>query len=374
MTLVQISSRSQGHDPGSTSEHSDALSLAETSEGALVDRQSRTVEYLRLSLSDRCNLRCTYCRPADGIDHARRSQVLSHEEIVALAGEFARWGVRRLRLTGGEPTMRRGIVELVARLAVLEAKSPSGHLEVVMTTNGELLGELASGLRESGLAAMTISIDSLRGDRYREITRSGDLDRWHRGVEAMRAAGFEGTKLNTVAIDGFNDDELADICAFAWEHGLQPRFIELMPMSGGALFVPGRLLPASEIRRRIAAAHGASIELDDGRGVKGMGPAQYFRLRGGPYDGHRFGTIAAMTENFCAGCNRLRVSATGQLHACLARDEAADLRAALRSNLGTRGAALERAVRRTLGQKQDAHGFELSGAGGPRKHMISIGG
>ncbi|MFV8753078.1 GTP 3',8-cyclase MoaA [Nannocystaceae bacterium ST9] len=350
-----------------------ALERVPASGPVLVDRLARRVRYLRVSLTDRCNLRCTYCMPEDGIDHVARSEVLTLEEVVRMAAAFVAWGVDRIRLTGGEPTLRRNLPWLVASLAGL--RTPEGRpLEVVMTTNGERLHELAGPLREAGLHALTVSLDSLDPDRYVQITRRGRLDRCLAGIAAAHAAGFTRLKLNTVAVQGFNDDELADLCRYAWSFDATPRFIELMPMSAGRLFVPGTLLPAAEIRARIAAAVGGALVDDQAEGVRGHGPARYFRVEGGPHAGRRIGTIAAMTENFCASCNRLRVSATGQLHACLARDDTGDLRAALRTSTADADDRLEQVVRAALGVKRDAHGFELDGRGGPDKAMISIGG
>ena len=336
----------------------------------LVDRLDRRVRYLRVSLTDRCNLRCTYCMPEEGIDHNARADLLTLEEIVRMVGAFAAWGVDRVRLTGGEPTLRRNLVWLIESLVALRT-SEGRALEVVMTTNGERLPDLAKPLREAGLHGLTVSLDSLDPERYTTITRRGRLDRCVAGIEAARAAGFTRIKLNTVAVQGFNHDELAGLCRFAWSHDATPRFIELMPMSGGRLFVPGELLPAAQIRSSLGEALGGELVPDPGEGIRGHGPATYFRVQGGPDEGRRIGTIAAMTENFCASCNRLRVSATGQLHACLARDDAGDLRAALRSDAPER---LEQVVRAALGDKRDSHAFELDGRGGPNKAMISIGG
>jgi len=337
--------------------------------GPLVDRQARHVRYLRVSLTDRCNYRCTYCMPAEGIEHRPRAEVLSHEEVVEICRAFAAWGVERVRLTGGEPSVRRDLVRLVAALA--EITTPGGaRLEVVMTTNGERLAEIAGPLAQAGLAGLTVSIDSFDAERFRQITRRGDLGRVLQGIDAAIAHGL-APKLNTVAIRGFNDDELADIVRYAWERELVPRFIEVMPMAKGALYIPGELMPAAAIREQLARELGAAVVADRGEGVRGLGPATYWRIDGGPHHGRRFGLIAAMTENFCSTCNRLRLSATGQLHACLARDESGDLRAAVRS--GGEG-ALERAVRQLLGRKEDGHRFELDGTGGPTKAMISIGG
>jgi cyclic pyranopterin phosphate synthase len=338
----------------------------------LVDRLERQVRYLRVSLTDRCNMRCTYCMPPEGIEHVDRRDVLSLEEVVRMVRTFAAWGVERVRLTGGEPTLRRNLPWLVAQLSSIE-RADGGRLEVVMTTNGELLGSLAQPLAAAGLSAVTVSLDSLDPERFATITRRDRLAAVVAGIDAARAVGLS-LKINTVAVRGFNDDELARICEFAWERDATPRFIELMPMAGGRLFVPGELISAAEIRAQIRADLGAaSVEhIERSGSSRGpVGPAEYFTIGGGAHHGRRFGTIAAMTENFCGACNRLRVSATGQLHACLARDDTGDVRAALRSGDPGR---LEQVVRAALGVKRDTHGFELGGGGGPDKAMISIGG
>ncbi len=336
----------------------------------LIDRSARRVRYLRISLTDRCNYRCTYCMPAEGIDHVRRRELLRLEEVVALVRSFAAWGVERVRLTGGEPTVRQGLTWLVGQLSAIELPS-GGRLAVVMTTNGERLPELAPALRREGLGGLTISLDSLDAQRFRKITRRGDLARVRAGIEAAKQAGFTGIKLNTVAMRGFNEDELAAIAKFAWDLEIVPRFIEVMPMASGELFMPGELMSAVEIRDQVATALGAKIVEDAGEGIRGYGPATYWTVAEGPYAGRRLGTIAAMTENFCGDCNRLRISATGQVHACLARDESSDLRAALRSGEPDH---LEQVVRHVLANKKDGHAFALDGSGGPRKAMITIGG
>ena len=355
MSLVQLrASRERASDPGS--------------DAPLLDRIQRKVEYLRVSLTDRCNFRCTYCMPDRELDYGPRHDLLALEEVVQVVAAFARRGVRRVRLTGGEPTLRRGIVELVGELARLEG--PEGRLEVVMTTNGHHLAELAQPLFDAGLHGVTVSIDSLRDDRFARITRRGRLAPVVAGIEAARAVGFASVKINTVAVRGFNDDELAELAVFAWQRDVVPRFIELMPMAGGELFVPGELMPAAEIRDRVAASLGAAL-VDRVTDRRAVGPARYVAVAGGPWAGRVLGTIGAMTENFCSGCNRLRISATGQLHGCLAHDDSGDLRGALRS----RGpAGLGAIVDEVLGTKRDGHGFHLDGTGGPQKAMISIGG
>ncbi|MCA9705723.1 MAG: GTP 3',8-cyclase MoaA [Myxococcales bacterium] len=337
--------------------------------GPLVDRQARRIRYLRVSLTDRCNYRCTYCMPDGALHYGPRSDVLSIEEVAAVCESFARWGVERVRLTGGEPTLRRGLVELVQRLSTIP--TAQGRLEVVMTTNGERLEALAEPLAAAGLRQVTVSLDSLDPERFGRITRRGDLRRVLAGIEAAQRAGLGPVKINAVAVLGFNDDELPAMVRWAWERGVVPRFIELMPMAGGELFVPGELLPAERIRASVAEGLGIALRPDDGAGVRGAGPATYWRAEGGPFAGQRLGTIAAMTENFCQSCNRLRISATGQLHACLARDDTGDLRSALRSGDPDR---LEGIVRGALGTKRDGHGFNIDGSGGPTKAMVSIGG
>ncbi|WP_052552412.1 GTP 3',8-cyclase MoaA [Enhygromyxa salina] len=356
------------------------LSAQASASPVLVDRLERRVRYLRVSLTDRCSMRCTYCMPPEGIEHVERSEVLSLEEVARMVAAFAAWGVERVRLTGGEPTLRRGLTWLVERLAALRTDT-GAPLRVVMTSNGELIARLAGPLKAAGLHTLTISLDSLDRERFASITRRDRLEQVIAGFKAAHAVGLP-LKLNTVAVRGFNDDELGALCRFAWAHDATPRFIELMPMAAGRLFVPGELMPAAAIRERIGAELGAVVEPESMDPTQGaFGPAQYFVLRGGAHDGRRFGTIAAMTENFCGSCNRLRVSATGQLHACLARDDAGDLRSALRhpsqesgQGSGQGSGALERVVRAALGHKRDSHGFEQTGSGGPQKAMISIGG
>lgn len=364
MTLFQVRLPARGATPEFCGEPRSAAPVA------LLDRAQRRVEYMRVSLTDRCNFRCTYCMPDRPLDYGPRAALLSLEEVVEACTMFSRWGVRRVRLTGGEPTLRQGLVELVMRLAGV-ALPGGGTLEVVMTTNGERLSELAAPLHAAGLRGLTVSLDSLDADRFQKITRRGSLDRVLAGIEAAAAVGFAPVKLNTVAIGGFNDDEVARLATFAWERGHVPRFIEIMPMASGELFVPGQLMSAAQVRGKLAAELGIELVPDDGEGVRGSGPARYHRVVGGPYDGARVGTIAAMTENFCSSCNRLRLSATGQLHGCLARDDTGDLRAALRS--GSPGRA-EAVVRTVLGTKRDEHGFNIDGSGGPAKAMVTIGG
>lgn len=340
----------------------------------LADGLLRRIEYLRVSLTDRCNYRCTYCMPEEGVDLVAKPEILAFEEIEQIVAALQAAGVRRVRLTGGEPTVRKDLLELVARLGRL------GLDDLALSTNGERLSELAEPLRRAGLQRLNVSLDSLDPERFRRVTRRGHLDRVLAGLEAARAAGFRHTKLNAVAMRGFNEDEIGALCRYAFDRGFVPRFIELMPMAEGALFYPGTFLPVAEIRAALRREFGELVEPEAApSAVPGVGPARHVGVR---YAGavHRVGLIAAVTEPFCDTCNRVRLSATGQLHACLAYDDAIDLRGVLRSGraAGLGGAALTAAIvqvaRAGLSGKRPGHVFTPSGCGGPQKHMVSIGG
>ena len=343
--------------PGSDAPSADAVPL--------IDPQHRLIEYLRVSVTDRCNYRCTYCIPETGVDHLERESVLSFEEIARLVACFARLGVRRLRLTGGEPTVRRDLPRLAAMLRALP-----GIEALALSTNGHRLAELAEPLRAAGVDRLNVSVDSLDPERFARITRGGSLPRVLAGIEAARAAGFTRIKLNAVAVRGFNDDEVPAICAYAWARGMVPRFIEQMPMADGALFVPGTFMGAREIRDAVAGANpGARLVPEAPSRAAGAGPARYLRVEGTDGSVQRFGIISAMTEHFCDTCNRLRLSASGALHTCLGYDDATDLRGVLRA----RGEdATVEAIRSAVRGKRDGHTFGLIGIGGP-KHAASSG-
>jgi GTP 3',8-cyclase len=336
----------------------------------LADSFGRRVTYLRVSLTDRCNYRCVYCLPEAGFDHLNKSELLDFEEITRVVKCFARLGVRRVRLTGGEPTVRRGLPELVRKLAAITQID-----EVCMTTNGHLLAPLARPLRDAGLHTLNVSLDSLSADRFRTITRGGDLHTVLGGIQAARAAGFPRLRLNVVAMRGVNDDELGALCGYAWQRDIVPRFIEWMPMSVGEAFDANGFLPASEIRAAIERQAGGRL-VPHGEFNPGQGPARYFQLEssgGGQSDnGATIGVISALTENFCASCNRVRMTAAGELHSCLARDDATSLRDVLRA--GGDDDAVIRAIEAAVYAKREGHEFSATGCGGPRKIMMSIGG
>ncbi len=340
-----------------------------TSAGQLTDGLLRRISYLRVSLTDRCNYRCTYCMPEDGVDLAPRADVLSFEEIEAAVASLMRVGVRRVRLTGGEPTVRKDLVELVERLGRL------GLDDLSLSTNGERLVELAVPLKAAGLHRLNVSVDTLQPERFVSVTRRGDLGKVLAGLDAAQAVGFAHTKVNCVAMRGFNDDEIGALCRYCWDRDFIPRFIELMPMSDGTLFYPGTFLPASELRQILTRAFGPLYRAEGEPLPPGVGPARYAAVE---YHGalRQVGMISAVTEPFCDTCNRIRLSATGQLHGCLAYDDAIDLRSVLRSGL-TADDLMQRLVqvaRGGLSEKRAGHVFSESGCGGPRKHMVSIGG
>lgn len=327
----------------------------------LRDTFSRQIHYLRVSLTDRCNFRCVYCMPAEGITLAPRAEVLRIEEIERLVRIGASMGVTRVRLTGGEPTIRKGIVELVARLSALQ-----GIKDVVMTTNGVMLSKLAEPLASAGLSGVNISIDTLRPERFFKLTRRNELERVIEGIDAARDAKLH-IKLNVVALRDANADEISDLCRFAWSKGAVPRFIEHMPLSEGQLYASANMLGAAEIRQTIENEIG-ELQLVENK-ARNQGPARYWTV-GSP--GKKVGIISAMTEHFCDTCNRVRLSATGQLHTCLAFDDATDLRALLRE--GASDDSIRGAIRLALEGKKQGHLFHTSGQGGPSKHMVSIGG
>ena len=328
----------------------------------LADPQTRHISYLRVSLTDRCNYRCTYCMPSEGVELLPRGDILTFEEIARIVRVFSGIGTRRVRFTGGEPTIRQRVTEVVALIAAID-----GIDSVVMTTNGHRLLDLAAPLARAGLREVNVSIDTLDAAKFREITRRGELDRVIAGIDAAVDSGLT-VKLNIVALKGFNDTEVADLCRFAWERGAVPRFIEHMPMSDGVLYSPGRELSAAEIRATVEQQLGAVAPLSDGDASHG--PSRYWSVGGD--ESRKLGIISAMTEHFCDTCNRVRLTAVGDLHTCLAYDDAVSLREVIRS--GGTDDELRRSIRDAVAGKRAGHDFHSSGGGAPSKHMISIGG
>ena len=289
---------------------------------------ARAITYLRISVTDLCNLRCQYCMPED-TQFLDREELLAFEEIAQVAGTLVRHGVRKIRLTGGEPLLRRDLPALVAKLKALP-----GLPEVVMTTNGMLLQRHARALREAGLDRLNVSLDTLRPERFRRIARRPGLDDVLAGLDAVRAAGFEGTKLNTVVMGGVNDDELEDLLAFAARHGFEQRFIEFMPLQSNDFGIHATRVPLPELRLRLSA-----ISPLDPR-PRGSGPADTFVLRS---TGQRLGLISAISLPFCETCNRVRLTSDGVLRSCLFEGGEVSIRDLVRSGQNV-DAGLEQAL------------------------------
>ena len=305
---------------------------------ALSDRRGRPLASLRLSVTDRCNLRCTYCMPEEDYRWLPRAEILSYEEMATLAGVFTAEGVERLRLTGGEPLLRRDLESLIGLLSANQAIR-----DLSLTTNGVLLPGRCDALREAGLDRLTVSIDTLRPERFRELTRRDDLAHILEGVRQAGQAGFRSVKLNAVVMRGFNDDELADLLAFGRESGAEVRFIEYMDVGGATRWSADRVVSRTEILSRLEADLGpvAPAESDS------SAPADRFRLA----DGLTFGIIASTTAPFCGSCDRSRITADGHWFLCLYARDGIDLRGPLRA--GATREELTALVRAGWGERDD---------------------
>lgn len=313
----------------------------------LMDSFSRRVDYLRLSVTDRCDFRCVYCM-AEDMEFLPRQQILTLEEIYQLAESFVTLGTRKIRLTGGEPLVRPGVVELCKRIALLP-----GLRELCMTTNGSQLGKLAAPLFDAGLKRLNISLDSLDPVRFRELTRTGDLAKVIAGIDAANAAGFQRTKLNCVVMKDRNDHEINDLVAFAIDRGLDISFIEEMPL--GVISEhsrAGAFYSSTQVRERIAERY---TLIDSAESTQG--PSRYWRLAEAPHI--RLGFISPHSHNFCGTCNRVRLTVEGRLLLCLGNEHSVDLKAVLRRYPGD-AKRLESAIIESMKLKPYRHNFELN--------------
>ena len=332
---------------------------------APLDAHSRRIDYLRVSVTDRCNLRCVYCMPEEGINLVPMEDVLTYEEIRDVVRVAASMGLRRVRLTGGEPLARIGLVDLVGMISGLP-----GIEEVALSTNGVALARQAESLAKAGLSRVNVSLDTLRPDRFRRITRGGRLEDVLEGIDTALDAGLTPVKLNVVVIKRLNDDEVVDFARSTLERDWQVRFIELMPFT--ALENTGQQPARSSafvsneaVRRRIEEALGPLAP----ESTDGNGPARYCRL---PASKGMIGFISPLTENgFCERCNRMRLTATGKLRPCLLTDHEVDLLPSLRGGEGEDG--IRRGIMAALATKPDAH--HLGDGNRPRRRrMVQIGG
>jgi cyclic pyranopterin phosphate synthase len=327
--------------------------------GPLIDTFGRVADDLRLSVTDRCNFRCTYCMPAEGLNWLPKSQILTFEEMTRVVAVFAGLGVRSLKLTGGEPTVRAELPKLVA---MLRAGNP--EMDISMTTNGLLLDRLAGPLAEAGLNRVTVSCDSLLRHRFAEMTRRDALDRVMEGVAAAVAAGLTPIKINCVVIAGTNDDEVVDFARHARETGFEVRFIEYMPLDAERQWERDKVVPSGHIVEAIDAVF-PLLPAGDGRE-----PATTYGFADAAPGS--IGVIASVTEPFCDTCNRLRITAEGELRACLFSMEETDLRESLRS--GASDQELEALIRRTVWAKWEGHKINHPDFERPNRSMSMIGG
>jgi len=308
------------------------------------DAHGRQIDYIRLSVTDRCNLRCTYCM-AEEMEFLPRRDLLTFEEIETLARHLVVRGVRRIRLTGGEPLVRKGVLELVQRLARLRTH---GLDELTLTTNGTRLPEMAQDLFDAGVRRINISLDTLRRDRFAELTRRDEFERVVSGIDAARDAGL-AVRINAVAMRGTNDDEMRDLLAWCGARGLDLALIEAMPLGEVSVDRPAAHLPLDAVREELERHFTLVPSLH-----RTGGPARYFDVA---ETGTRIGLITPLSNNFCAGCNRIRISATGTVYGCLGHDQKVDLRDLVRAG---GDAALDEALERLLAGKPLRHAFDAA--------------
>lgn len=329
----------------------------------MIDPLGRHITYLRVSVTDRCDFRCVYCM-AEDMTFLPKSDVLTIEELDRLCSAFVAKGVRKIRLTGGEPLVRRGVMELITSLA---RHLKSGDLkELTLTTNGSQLERHAAQLAENGIKRLNVSIDTLDSEKFEEITRGGKLDQVKAGLEAATKAGL-AIKINTVVVKNFNEDQFSRLVGWCGDKGYDITFIETMPLGDIGGDRTTQYLPVSEVRKSLETDW-TITDCDHNTG----GPSRYTEVA---ETGRRIGFISPLSHNFCETCNRIRVTCTGKLFMCLGQDDDADLRAPLRASEGDE--LLNAAIDEAIGRKPKSHEFVIEpGHGGPAlsRHMSMTGG
>ena len=329
--------------------------------GPLRDSYGRVADDLRISITDRCNFRCIYCMPAEGLKWLKRDDILRFEEITRLARVFVeRYGVRTIRLTGGEPLVRVKVEELVGMINEID---PS--LDITMTTNGVLLREKAQALREAGLKRINISLDTLSTERFQEMARSDQFKRTMDGIDAAREAGLWPIKLNMVVMKGHNDDEVVDFAKLARDKGYEVRFIEFMPLDGDNIWTKEQVVPSLRIQEQIEDQF-PLVPVHDPR----PGPATKFKFADGAPGG--IGFISSVSQAFCTTCNRIRLTAEGGLRTCLFSLHETPLRDLMRS--GASDDHLCRVIETAVWRKEEGHQINEPGFIKPAKSMSQIGG
>jgi cyclic pyranopterin phosphate synthase len=311
----------------------------------LIDRFGRTVDYLRISITDRCDFRCVYCM-AEEMTFLPRAQILSLEEIYTLAKAFTELGVKKIRVTGGEPLVRKGAVGLLENIAQID-----GLNELVITTNGSQLQTTAKALKEAGVKRINVSLDTLDADKFKTITRTGDLNQVLRGIQAAKAVGFERIKINAVILKGRNHQEVVDLVQFAVNNGIDISFIEEMPLGVVGRHDRSEAYYSSELIKGDLARHFSLVTSTEKTG----GPSNYFRIAGTQT---RVGFISPHSENFCSTCNRVRLTVEGRLLLCLGNDHSVDLKQVLRANPGNM-AILKQTIIDAMLIKPEKHEFNI---------------
>lgn len=328
----------------------------------LIDSFGRRIDYLRVSVTDRCNYRCFYCIPPEGVETAARSEFLSYEELSRLIGLFSELGVSKVRFTGGEPLIRRDMVQLVRLVAARR-----GIRDLSLSTNAHLLERYAGELVDAGIGRVNISLDTLDPDTFASITRGGELARVLRGIDAALEVGMRPVKLNMVIMKGINDHEIERMLDFAVERGADLRFIETMPIGEAGLEGGSHYYPADRVLGRLRNHCGEN--LFPVKGGKGAGPARYYQIGSGPV---RVGVISAISRHFCEGCNRVRLTAKGELVLCLGQEDTVPLGEGLRQ--GWSDEELVQAIRDAIARKPERHEFGERRAVVRFRDMSTIGG
>ena len=325
------------------------------------DQFNREITYARISVTDRCNLRCRYCMPASGVSKLPHGEILSFEEIIRVAEILARLGIRKIRLTGGEPLLRRNLPTLIREL-----KSLHGIEQVTLTTNGVLLERFATDLISSGVDGINVSLDTLDAVEFEAITRRRIFAEVHRGIQFLLDAGFSNVKLNCVPLRGVNEDNIVALAALAKDHDLKVRFIELMPF-GCASRSGFSGMTSAEIISKLENHFGTLIPCDEKNFLQG--PAKYFSIKN--FVG-QIGFIDALEHKFCGSCNRIRLTAEGFLKACLCYDMGADLKKIMRA--GASDEELLTVIRETIYRKPLEHSFEKNSLARDARQMYQVGG
>jgi cyclic pyranopterin phosphate synthase len=322
----------------------------------ILDSFGRSINYLRISVTDRCNLRCIYCMPPEGVPQISHTEILSYEEIQAIVRAAAELGIIRIRLTGGEPLVRAELSNLIEMLSQVD-----GIQELSLTTNGTMLKKYAWELKKAGLSRVNVSLDTLKPDKFQYITRLGKLMDVLEGIEAAKETGFRPVKINMVVMRGINDDEIIDFAKMTYEDGWHVRFIELMPFKSMAEFVP-----SVELRQHISLLG----KLEPCPSITGNGPAMYYRLSGAK---GTIGFITPLTEtSFCSRCNRMRLTPDGKLRPCLLGEDEIDLKIPLRNNASME--EIKRLILKAVACKPEHHQLSGGNVRVVRRKMSQIGG